>query len=177
MYQKILWITAAALLVGLGCWVGWVMPSQAWAQWDGKHWQIVAEGWAVLGRGWPLAVFGALGGALAVGATLAFTLQHAKETDFRAKIARLTRQRDAAVAEAEARVREREQAVSDREAKALAAQRTAERATEEAYAACQRAEQTQEEAERAVNQAHLRARNAICAAERIKRRIEGKQQI
>ena len=177
MYQKILWITAAALLVGLGCWVGWVMPSQAWAQWDGKHWQIVAEGWAVLGRGWPLAVFGALGGALAVGATLAFTLQHAKETDFRAKIARLTRQRDAAVAEAESRVQAREQAAGDREAVALAAQRAAELAAQEAHAAHQRAEQAQQDAERAVNQAHLRARNAVCAAERIKRRIEGKKRL
>lgn len=177
VYQKIVWIVAAALLAGLGVWLGWVMPAQAWAQWDGQAWHIVAESWAVLGYGWPLVALGLLVGALGAEMGLALTLKHAKEADFRAEIACLTRQRDAAVAEAESRVLEREQTVSDREAKALAAQRTAEQATEEAYAARQRAEQTQEEAERAVNQAHLRARNAIGAAERIKRRIKGKQQI
>ena len=56
-------------------------------------------------------------------------------------------------------------------------QRRAELATHEAQAARQRAEQAQEEAEQAVNQANYRARNAIGAAERIKRRIEGKQRI
>ena len=177
MYQKILWITAAALLVGLGCWVGWVMPSQAWAQWDGKRWQVVAESWTTLWRGWPLAAFGALIGFSAAWIGLAFALQHAKEADFRAKIARLTRQRDAAVMDAEARVQAREQAAGDREAVALAAQRAAELAAQEAHAAHQRAEQAQQDAERAVNQAHLRARNAVCAAERIKRRIEGKKRL
>jgi len=177
VYQKIVWMVAAALLAGLGVWLGWVMPAQAWAQWDGQAWHIIAEGWAVLWYGGPLVALGMLVGALGAEIGLAWTLKHAKEADFRAEIARLTHERDTAVSQAEQRVLEREQAVSDREAKALAAQRTAEQATEEAYAARQRAEQTQEEAERAVNQAHLRARNAIGAAERIKRRIEGKQQI
>ena len=145
MYQKILWIVAAVLLAGLGFWLETVMPSQGWAQWDGKHWQVVAESWAVLWRGWPLAVLGALVGALTAGAVLAFTLQHAKEADFRAEIAHLIRERDTAASEAEHRVQEREQA--------------------------------QEEAEQAVNQANYRARNAIGAAERIKRRIEGKKRI
>ena len=153
------------------------MPSQGWAQWDGKRWQVVAESWAVLWRGWPLAVLGALIGSLSAGAVLAFTLKHAKEADFKARIARLTRQRDAAVAEAEARVLEREQAARDREAVALAAQRRAELATEEAQAARQRAEQAQQDAQEAVSQATLRARNAVCAAERIKRRAEGKKRL
>lgn len=177
VYQKILWFVAAALLVGLGFWLETVMPSQGWAQWDGKRWQVVAESWAVLWRGWPLAVLGALVGFSAAWIGLAFALKHAKEADFRAKIARLTCQRDAAVDEAEARVRAREEAARDREAVALAAQRAAELAVEEAHAARQRAEQVQEDAERAVNQAHLRARNAVCAAERIKRRVEGKKRL
>ena len=177
VYQKILWLVAAALLVGLGFWLGLVMPSQGWAQWDGKRWQVVAESWTTLWRGWPLAAFGALIGFSAAWIGLAFALQHAKEADFRAKIARLTRQRDAAVMDAEARVQAREQAAGDREAVALAAQRAAELAAQEAHAAHQRAEQAQQDAERAVNQAHLRARNAVCAAERIKRRIEGKKRL
>ena len=177
VYQKILWTIAAALLVGLGFWLETVMPSQGWAQWDGKRWQVVAESWAVLWRGWPLAAFGALVGFSAAWVGLAFVFKHAKEADFRTKIARLTRQRDAAVAEAEARVLEREQAVRDREAVALAAQRRAELATEEAQAARWRAEQAQQDAEQAVSQATLRARNAVCAAERIKRRAEGKKRL
>lgn len=177
VYQKILWFVAAALLVGLGFWLETVMPSQGWAQWDGKRWQVVAESWAVLWRGWPLALVGALVGFSAAWVGLAFVLKHAKEADFRAKIARLTRQRDAVVAEAESRVQAREQAARDREAVALAAQRGAELATEEAQAARQRAEQAQQDAQEAVSQATLRARNAICAAERIKRRVEGKKRL
>lgn len=177
VYQKILWFVAAALLAGLGFWLETVMPSQGWAQWDGKRWQVVAESWAVLWRGWPLAVLGALVGFSAAWVGLAFALQHAKEADFRAEIARLTRQRDSAADAAERRVSERERAARDREAVALAAQRGAELATEEAQAARQRAEQARQDAEAAVSQATLRARNAVCAAERIKRRVEGKKRL
>ena len=122
-------------------------------------------------------MLGALVGSLLAGAGLAFTLKHAKEADFRAEIARLTRQRDTAVGEAERRVQEREHAAQHRESVALEAQRAAELATEEAQATRRRAEQAQEEAEQAVSQANYRARNAICAAERIKRRIEGKKRL
>ena len=145
MYQKILWIVAAVLLAGLGFWLETVMPSQGWAQWDGKHWQVVAESWAVLWHGWPLAVLGALVGALTAGAVLAFTLKHAKEADFRAEIAHLIRERDTAASEAEHRVQERERAAQHREAVALEVQRRAELATHEAQAAHQRAEQAQEQ--------------------------------
>lgn len=177
VYQKILWIVAAVLLAGLGFWLETVMPSQGWAQWDGKHWQVVAESWAVLWHGWPLAGFGALVGFSAAWIGLAFVLKHAKEADFRAEIAHLIHERDTAASEAEHRVQEREQAAQHREAAALEVQHRAELATHEAQAARQRAEQAQEEAEQAVNQANYRARNAIGAAERIKRRIEGKQRI
>lgn len=168
VYQKIVWMVAAALLAGLGVWLGGVMPAQAWAQWDGQAWHIVAESWAVLGYGWPLAAFGALVGFSAAWIGLALTLQHAKEADFQAEIARLTHERDAAVAEAESRVLGREEKARRCEATALAAQR-------EAQAARQRAERVQADAEQAVIQAQVRARNAIHAAERIKRRIEGRQ--
>ena len=177
MYQKILWIIIAALLAGLGFWLERVIPSQAWAQWDGQHWGIVAESWAMLWRGWPLAMLGALVGSLSAGAVLAFTLKHAKEADFKAQIVRLTRQRDAAADEAERRVREREQAALRREALALEAQRGAELAQQHAQAAQQQAEDAQKEAEQAMSQAHYRARNAIGAAERIKRRLEGKKRL
>ena len=168
VYQKIVWMVAAALLAGLGVWLGWVMPAQAWAQWDGQAWHIVAEGWAVLGYGGPLVALGMLVGALGAEIGLAWTLKHAKEADFRAEIARLTHERDTAVSQAEQRVLEREQTARRCEATALAAQR-------EAQAVCQRAKRVQVDAEQAVTQAQVRARNAIHAAERIKRRIEGRQ--
>lgn len=177
VYQKVLWIVAAALLVGLGFWLETVMPSQGWAQWDGMRWQVVAESWAVLWRGWPLVVLGTLVGAAAAGIGLALALKHAQEADFRAEIARLTRERDAAASEAEWRVQERERTVQHREWMAAEAQRGAELATHEAHTARQQAEQTLHDAEQAVRQANYRARNAIGAAERIKRRIEGKKRI
>ena len=177
VYQKILWFVAAAILAGLGFWLGLVMPTQGWAQWDGAHWHIVAEGWAVLWRGWPLVVLGALVGAAAAGIGLALALKHAQEADFRAEIARLTRERDAAASEAEQRVQERERAAHHREWMAAEAQRGAELATHEARAARQQAAQALHDAEQAVRQANHRARNAIGAAERIKRRIEGKKRI
>lgn len=177
VYQKVLWIVAAALLVGLGFWLETVMPSQGWAQWDGMRWQVVAESWAVLWRGWPLVVLGTLVGAAAAGIGLALALKHAQEADFRAEIARLTRERDAAGSEAEWRVQEREQAAQHREWMAAEAQRGAELATHEAHTARQQAEQALHDAEQAVRQANYRARNAIGAAERIKRRIEGKKRI
>ena len=177
VYQKILWIVAAALLVGLGFWLGLVMPSQGWAQWDGKRWQVVAESWAVLWRGWPLAAFGALVGSSAAWVGLAFALKHAKEADFRAKIARLTRQRDAAVDEAEARVRSagagRARPGSGGPGRATRGGtrhgRGASRPPAGGAGPARR--------RRAVSQATLRARNAICAAERIKRRVEGKKRL
>ena len=177
MYQKILWIVAAVLLAGLGFWLETVMPSQGWAQWDGKHWQVVAESWAVLWHGWPLAGFGALVGFSAAWIGLAFVLKHAKEADFRAEIAHLIHERDTAASEAEHRVQERERVAQQREWMAAQAQHGAELAIQEAHITRQQAEQALQDAEQAVRQANYRTRNAIGAAERIKRRIEGKQRI
>ena len=177
VYQKVLWIVAAALLVGLGFWLETVMPSQGWAQWDGMRWQVVAESWAVLWRGWPLAAFGALVGFSVAWIGLAFALKHAKEADFRAEIAHLIRERDTAASEVEHRVQERERVAQQREWMAAQAQHGAELAIQEAHITRQQAEQALQDAEQAVRQANYRARNAIGAAERIKRRIEGKQRI
>lgn len=177
MYQKTLWFIVMLLLLGVGFWLGWVIPDQAWAQWDGAQWRIVAESWAVLWRGWPLAVLGGLIGFFGAGTFLAFSLEHAQAADFKAHIAQLTRQRDQAVAEAEQRVQAREQAAQHRETLALTAQRDAERAQQEADAMWESAEDFQDRTMQELNQANLRARNAIHAAERIKRRIEGKQRL
>lgn len=177
MLLKSAWAIGAALLAGLGFGLARVMPSQAWGQWDGASWRVVGTGWAVLWRGWPLLVLGALVGAGVVGSVLALTLKHVQAADFKLELARLRRQRDAAITEAEARVSAREQEAARRESAALVVQRTAERARGEALAAWQAAEQARAEAEQSVAQANFRARNAICAAERIKRRVEGKARL
>ena len=177
MYQKLLWLLAMLLVLGVGFWLGLVIPDQAWAQWDGERWLIVAESWAVLWRGWPLAVLGGLLGFFGAGTFLALTLPHAREADFKAEIARLIRQRDQAVIEAEQRVQTREQAAQERETRALQAQRDAVQAQQEADAMWESAEDFQEQTMQELNQANLRARNAIHAAERIKRRIEGKKRL
>ena len=175
MYQKLLWLLAMLLVLGVGFWLGWVIPDQAWAQWDGERWLVVAESWAVLWRGWPLVVLGGLLGFFGAGAFLALTLQHAQAADFKAHIARLTHERDQAVIEAEQRVQAREQVAQERETWALQAQRDAAQAQQEADAMWESAEDFQDRAMRELNQANLRTRNAIHAAERIKRRIEGKK--
>lgn len=177
MLQKSLWVFGVAALVGLGVWLVQVMPSQAWGQWDGDSWRITGTGWAVLWRGWPLLVLGALVGAGVAGFGLALTLKHIQAADFKLELARLRRQRDAAGAEAEARVSGREREAARRELAALEVQRAAKRAHGEALAARAAAEQAKAEAEQAVSQANFRARNAICAAERIKRRVERKRRL
>ena len=154
MLQKSVWAVGTVLLAVLGLWLARVMPSQAWGQWDGASWRVVATGWAVLWRGWPLLALGALAGAGAASTVLALTLKHLQAADFKLELARLRR----------------EEAASE-------AQRAAERARGEALAAHQAAEQAKAEAEQAVRQANFRARNAICAAERIKRRVEGKPRL
>ena len=163
MLQKSLWFIGVALLVGVGFWLVQVMPFQAWCRWDGESWQVVGTGWGVLGRGWPLLALGALIGVAVVGALLASTLPQVQAMDLKWELERVCRQRDAAVAEADARVAERERLAGYREAAAFESQRVAEHAGREASAARQAAEQ-------AVARANLRARNAIQAAERIKRR-------
>ena len=177
MLQKSLWVVGTALLALLGFWLAQVMPSQAWGQWDGESWRVVDTGWAVLWRGWPLLALGALAGAGVTGSVLALTLKHLQAADFKLELARLRRQRDAAASEADARVAAREREAMRREEAASEAQRMAERARGEALAAHQAAERAKAEAEQAVGQANFRARNAICAAERIKRRAEGKKRL
>lgn len=177
MYQKAVGLVTAGLLFGLGFWLQTVMLDQAWAQWDGMQWLIVAESWAVLWRGWPLALFGGLVGFLGAGAVLAFSLKHAREADFKVQIKQLTRERDQAAAEAEQRVEARERAAQYQERLALTAQQDAEQAQQAAEIARQMTEQTRQAAEQAIARADYRVRNAIGAAERIKRRIEGKQRL
>lgn len=146
------------------------MPEQGWVQWDGQHWQIVAKGWAVLWYGWPLILVGVTLGWGLVGLVLARTLKLAKEADFKAHIVQLTLERDNAVTAAEARLLVREQIAQQRENDALAKQQEAETALSDARDVQERIAQERTQIDQEIKAIQHRATNAICAAERIKRR-------
>lgn len=174
MYQKVVWalVGLMALVAGLLLW--WVMPDQAWVVRDAQgDWQVAAVGWALLWRGWPLILVGVVIGLIGAGNVLALGLEVTREVDLKTQIVRLTQERDRALADALEHVAVRQRQVTQREAAAVAMQQAMEQACQAAVAAQQAATQAKAEAEQVVTQANFRARNAICAAERIKRRIEG----
>ncbi|MFB8831720.1 hypothetical protein ACE0DR_26220 [Azotobacter sp. CWF10] len=97
------------------------------------------------------------------GIAVAGSYDWARNADHRAQIARLTRECDQAHAEAEARVTRREQAAQEAQARAEQLRLAALQAEQQAHTQAQTA---------AAHAEHyrLRARNAICAAARIKRK-------
>jgi len=163
--RRAVWLFVIALLLAAG-WTVWQrVPTLAIAEWDfaGDGWRIVAYGWAGLLPLWPLVLVGILGGFFLLGIVVAGSYDWARNADHRAQIARLTHERDQAHAEAEARVALREQA----------AQEAHERAEQIRLAALQAEQQAHTQAQTAAAHAEhyrLRARNAICAAARIKRK-------
>ncbi|MDV7213429.1 hypothetical protein [Azotobacter beijerinckii] len=163
--RRAVWLFVIALLLAAG-WTVWQrVPTLAIAEWDfaGNGWRIVAYDWAGLSYLWPLALAGALGGFFLFGIAFAWGYDWARDSDHRHQIARLTDKRDRALAEAEARVAWREQAAQQ-------AQERAEQIRLEALQAKQQAQAQAQTAETHVERYRLRARNAICAAERIKRK-------
>jgi len=163
--RAVFWLFVIAVLLAAG-WTVWQrVPTLAIAEWDiaGNGWRIVAYGWAGLLPLWPLVLAGILGGFFLFGIAVAGSYDWARNADHRAQIARLTRECDQAHAEAEARVTRREQAAQEAQARAeqlrLAALQAEQQAHTQAKTAAAHAEHYR-----------LRARNAICAAARIKRK-------
>lgn len=165
MRRAVFWLLVIAVVLAAG-WTVWQrVPTLAIAEWDfaGNGWRIVAYGWAGLLPLWPLVLAGFLGGFFLLGIAVAGSYDWARHADHRAQIARLTHERDQAHAEAEARVARREQAAQE-------AHERAEQIRLEALQAKQQAQAQAQTAETHVERYRLRARNAICAAERIKRK-------
>jgi len=166
-------LAAFFALAGLGLWRfldGW-MPVQGWAVWGGGRWSVAASGWPVLWHAWPVALAGGLAGFFGAGGALLWGLALARDAEIEAEIGRLRRTSGTEVAaekerlgrkwdEALARVESR---VGGREAAALKAQHEAEAARRQAEQECLDAEAIRQDAYR-------RIRNAVAAAERIKRK-------
>ena len=160
-----IWLSVIALLLAAG-WTVWQrVPSLAIAEWDaaGDDWRIVAYDWAGLLYLWPLALACIVGGFFLFGIAFAWSYDWARNADHREQLARLTRECDQAHAEAEARVTRREQVAQEAQARAEQIRLAALQAEQQAHA------QTQSAAAHAEHY-RLRARNAICAAARIKRK-------
>ncbi len=156
-----LFITALLLAAG---WTVWQrVPHLAIAEWDAARdgWRIVAYDWASLPYLWPLALAGALGGFFLFGIAFAGGYDWARDADHRAQLARLTDERDRALAEAEARIAWREQAAQQAQERAEQIRLAALQAEQHAHAKVQAAAAE-------IERYRLRARNAICAAARIK---------
>lgn len=161
--RRAVWLFVIALLLAAS-WTVWQrVPHLAIAEWDTARdgWRIVAYDWAGLPYLWPLALAGALGGFFLFGIAFAWAYDWARDSDHRHQIARLTDERDRVLAEAEARVAWREQAAQQAQERAEQIRLAALQAEQHAHAKVQAAAAE-------IERYRLRARNAICAAARIK---------
>ncbi|SFL55989.1 hypothetical protein [Azotobacter beijerinckii] len=158
-----IWLFISALLLAAS-WTVWQrVPHLAIAEWDaaGDGWRIVAYDWAGLPYLWPLALACILGGFFLFGIAFAWGYDWARNADHREQIAQLSHERDRALAEAEARIAWREQAAQQAQERAEQIRLAALQAEQHAHAKVQAAAAE-------VERYRLRARNAICAAARIK---------
>ena len=177
MYQKLLWAVIGVVMVVSGVLLWRTLPHQGWVIQDAQgEWQVVAEGWALLWRCWPLVVVGAVFGFWGTLWVFLPGLQGVRELDLRRAVAEARAQRDAAftvalerVAAREAMAEHRERAAQEAQAAAELAQQEAKLAAEEADAMWESAEDVQELAGEEINRANARVRNAVHTLQRIRR--------
>lgn len=171
-------VAAIGLLVLL-FWLWNYMPTQGWAVIDvqaGK-WTLVAFGWATALHAWPVLAVGVMVGlALGVG-LLGMLLRSLLDADQKAEIEHMQR----LVTDAQSREKQSlalaRKELENEFAKARDLYDRAEQMQEQseetigkALAIKRAAEAAQQKASQDVEQAQFRARNAICAAERVKRK-------
>ena len=161
-------------------WLWRFMPTQGWAEIDfqGGKWNLVAAGWSVLWHAWPILAAGVmLGVGVSIG-LLGMLFKAFIDADQRSEIEHLER------LVKESREREQESLVLARKElerdfqdardlydRAVQLQEQSETQIGQALRIKREAEAAQQQASQAVEQAQFRARNAICAAERIKRKL------
>jgi hypothetical protein len=175
-------LVGLVLAVAVGWWVHQVMPVQGWAHATAEGWQLVASGWGLWRYAWPVALAGALAGALAAWWGLLGLAGRAAEADYQGRRQRLARQAAELQQQAQALKRERAGVVERRQALYAAHdQRLAEVEQREQAAARQVAEaqrlarQAQDERAEAFNHlldAERRRRNAAATAERRRRQLQ-----
>jgi uncharacterized membrane-anchored protein YhcB (DUF1043 family) len=158
------------LISGLAVWLWQELPDQGWAVRQGDEFALVAAGWQVLWAAWPLALVGLLISLLLGSLTLPWLAKSAVDADANRQIAdlqkRLARESERADT-AEQRIRASLDADWQRLAEGRAELRNQ---RQEAQRAVELATRQATEADQAMNSARFRARNAIHAAERIKKK-------
>ena len=161
-------------------WLWRFMPTQGWAEIDfqaGK-WNLVAAGWSTLLHAWPILIAGViLGLGLGVG-LLGALFQGLLDVDQKSEIEHMQRLvKDAQEREKESLNRARRELeqefakARDLYDRAVDLQVQSETQIGHALRIKREAEAAQQQASQSVEQAQFRARNAICAAERIKRKL------
>jgi hypothetical protein len=170
--QKYVWGMITIVLLVLLVWLVRTMPNQAWAVVESDRYRIVAEGWGILLRAWPIALLGMVVGIFVVGAGLVRGLEIAKEQDYLDQIKQLQSERDSAVAKAENRVKRREAEAIEQERVAFVAEQRATQELIQAKAAQEQAAANAAYAHQEIERAKYRTKNAVAAAERIKRKTQ-----
>ena len=160
-------------------WLWRFMPTQGWAEIDfqGGKWNLVAAGWSVLWHAWPILAAGVmLGVGVSIG-LLGMLFKAFIDADQRSEIEHLER------LVKESREREQESLVLARKElerdfqdardlydRAVKLQEQSETQIGQALRIKREAEAARQQAAQDVEQAQFRVRNAICAAERHKRK-------
>ena len=176
---KAFFSVAAIALAALGFWLWRFMPNQGWAEIDfqaGK-WNLVAAGWSTLLHAWPILVAGViLGAGLGVG-LLGMLFKAFIDADQKSEIEHLerlvkeSREREQQSLVLAQKQLEREfQDARNLYERAIILQEQSETQVGQAFQMQKAAKAAQEAALQDVEQAQFRVRNAIAAAERIKRK-------
>lgn len=171
-------VSAIGLLVLL-FWLWNYLPTQGWAVLDAEteRWGVIAIGWSVLWHAWPILAAGVmLGVGLGIG-LLGMLFKGLIDADQKHEIEHMQRLvKDAQQREAESLALARK-SLENEFAKARDLYERAEQMQEQseetigkALAIKRAAEAAQQQASQDVERAQFRARNAICAAERVKRK-------
>ncbi len=171
-------VAATGLLVLL-FWLWNYLPTQGWAVQNVEtgRWGVIAIGWPVLWHAWPILAAGVmLGVGVGIG-LLGMLFRSLLDADQKAEIEHMQRLvTDAQEREKQSLIlarKELEQEFAkarDLYARAEELQEQSEHAVGQAFAIKRAAEAAQQQAAQDVEQAQFRVRNAICAAERHKRK-------